>query len=151
MKRSRNPSKGKQKTTLSPIWIVGLVVIVAAGILMIALLNSGGDAGGRLPPEISISDAFQRHEAGAFILDVREPEEWEEAHIPGSTLIPLGLLEGRVNELPRDRQIVVVCRSGNRSQSGRDILLQAGFEQVTSMSGGLNGWKSSAYLTVSGK
>jgi rhodanese-related sulfurtransferase len=50
-----------------------------------------------------------------------------------------------LNEVPRDRQIVVVCRSGNRSQQGRDILLNAGFEQVTSMTGGLNEWRASGY------
>jgi rhodanese-related sulfurtransferase len=55
-----------------------------------------------------------------------------------------------VNELPRDQEIVVVCRSGNRSQQGRDILLQAGFTQVTSMAGGLSQWRSAGYSTVTG-
>ena len=48
-------------------------------------------------------------------------------------------------EVPRDREIVVVCRSGNRSQQGRDILLNAGYTQVTSMQGGLNEWRASGY------
>ena len=78
-------------------------------------------------------------------MDVRTQEEWDEYHAPNTTLIPLDQLEQRVNELPKDQEIVVVCRSGNRSQTGRDILLNAGFEQVTSMAGGLSSWRSSGY------
>ncbi|PIV26809.1 MAG: rhodanese-like domain-containing protein [Anaerolineae bacterium CG03_land_8_20_14_0_80_58_20] len=84
-------------------------------------------------------------QGGAFMLDVRELSEWNEFHAPVATLIPLGELASRVNELPRDRKIVVVCRSGNRSQQGRDILLAAGFMQVTSMDGGMNAWQTSGY------
>jgi rhodanese-related sulfurtransferase len=86
----------------------------------------------------------------AFILDVREPDEWVESHIPGATLIPLGELASRVDEVPQDQEVVVVCRSGNRSAEGRDILLAAGFEQVTSMAGGVNQWKAAGFETVSG-
>jgi rhodanese-related sulfurtransferase len=95
-------------------------------------------------------EAFAKREAGAFILDVRQPEEWQEYHVPGSTLIPLGELEGRVDELPRDQEIVVVCRSGNRSQAGRDTLKQAGFSEVTSMTGGVSEWRASGYPTETG-
>jgi rhodanese-related sulfurtransferase len=54
-----------------------------------------------------------------------------------------------VSELPKDKPIVVVCRSGNRSQAGRDILLQAGIA-ATSMNGGLNEWRASGHPVVSG-
>jgi rhodanese-related sulfurtransferase len=50
-----------------------------------------------------------------------------------------------VDELPKDQEIVVVCRSGNRSAQGRDILLEAGFAQVTSLAGGLTQWKAAGY------
>ena len=56
----------------------------------------------------------------------------------------------RVDELPRDQEIVVVCRSGNRSQQGRAILLEAGFTQVTSMAGGVTQWRAAGHPTVSG-
>jgi rhodanese-related sulfurtransferase len=55
-----------------------------------------------------------------------------------------------VDELPRDREIVVVCRPGNRSAQGRDILLNAGFTRVTSMAGGLIECGAAGYPTVSG-
>jgi rhodanese-related sulfurtransferase len=104
-----------------------------------------------LPDEISVAQAKDKKDQGAFFLDVREPSEWYPSHIAGSTLIPLGQLENRVKELPQDKEIVVVCRSGGRSSAGRDILKKAGFTQVTSMAGGLNEWKGAGYPTVSGQ
>jgi len=103
-----------------------------------------------LPAEVSVADALALREGGAFVLDVREPSEWAAVHIPDATLIPLGELASRVSEVPRDRQVVVVCRSGNRSARGRDILLGAGFASVTSMAGGLNDWAAAGYPTTSG-
>ena len=100
-----------------------------------------------LPSEISIEEAHQLYQEDVFFLDVRTQEEWDDFHAPNSTLIPLDQLPNRFNELPSDEPIVVVCRSGNRSQAGRDILLDNGFEQVTSMAGGLNAWQSAGYPT----
>ena len=94
--------------------------------------------------------AHQLRADGAFMLDVREPDEWNSGHIPGATLVPLGQLPDRLNELPKDQEIVVVCRSGNRSATGRDILLDAGFNQVTSMAGGMNEWAAKNYEIVTG-
>ena len=98
-----------------------------------------------LPLEISVQQAYQMYLASAFFLDVRTQEEWDDYHIPGSTLIPLDELEGRTDEVPDTGAIVVVCRSGNRSQTGRDILLQAGFEAATSMAGGVSAWREVGY------
>jgi rhodanese-related sulfurtransferase len=102
------------------------------------------------PAEISVAEAVAKREAGAFILDVRQLEEWNEVHIPDATLIPLGELAARVGELPRDQEIVVVCRSGNRSAMGRDILRAAGFTQVTSMAGGVPGWQAAGHPIATG-
>lgn len=117
---------------------LAITMIAAAGTL--AACSSDPSA---LPPRVNIARASELRDAGAFLLDVREPSEWVEGHIPGSKLIPLGELAARVAEVPKDKQIVVVCRSGNRSQSGRDILTQAGFKNVTSMDGGVNQWGAS--------
>jgi rhodanese-related sulfurtransferase len=103
-----------------------------------------------LPDEISVADTAAKRDAGAFILDVRTPDEWNEYHIPGATLIPLDQLETRLNEVPKDKEVVVVCRSGNRSKPGRDALKAAGYTRVTSMIGGLNEWKSAGLPTVAG-
>ena len=103
-----------------------------------------------LPDTITVAEAAAKRAAGAFVLDVRTPEEWADYHIPGATLIPLDQLETRLNEVPKDKEVVVVCRSGNRSQPGRDILKNAGFSQVTSMSGGLKEWQAANLPTVTG-
>jgi len=94
----------------------------------------------RLAATVTVAQAAALRDDGAFVLDVREPEEWAAGHIPGATLIPLGELATRVGELPRDVSIVVVCRSGNRSAQGRDILLGTGFPAVTSLDGGMTDW-----------
>jgi rhodanese-related sulfurtransferase len=104
-----------------------------------------------LPADISVADAAAKRNAGAFILDVRQPDEWNAVHIPGATLIPLDQLEARVNEVPKDKEVVVVCRSGNRSKQGRDILKSAGFSQVTSMTGGMNQWSTAGLPTATGQ
>ena len=100
--------------------------------------------------EVSVAEAVKLRDAGAFVLDVRQPEEWEQVHIPGATLIPLGELQVRSDELPKDAKVLVVCRSGNRSQQGRQILLAAGFTTVTSMAGGVTQWQLEGNPVVSG-
>ncbi len=74
-----------------------------------------------------------------YLLDVRQPDEYAQAHIPGATLIPLGELSRRVNELPRDREIICVCHSGNRSHSATQHLISAGF-QASNLRGGMMSW-----------
>ncbi len=74
-----------------------------------------------------------------FLLDVRQPEEYREGHIPGATLIPLGSLPGKLNQLPRDREIICVCRSGNRSHSATRQLKAAGLNAVN-LQGGMIAW-----------
>jgi rhodanese-related sulfurtransferase len=143
----RKAQQQKQKSNLLLWGMLALVVLV--GIVWI-VVNGNSTTVKSLPPEISISAALAKKEAGTFILDVRQPDEWNEAHIPDSTLVPLDQLSSRINELPKDQEIVIVCRSGNRSAQARDLLLQAGFAQVTSMAGGLNQWKAAGYPTVSG-
>jgi len=93
-----------------------------------------------LAATVSVADASTLRDDGAFMLDVREPGEWVDGHIPGATLIPLGGLASRLDDVPRDQRIVVVCRSGNRSAEGRNILLEAGFPAVTSLDGGMSDW-----------
>jgi len=128
--------------------MLALLVLGASAIWFVSQGSTGTDS---YPLEVSINDALAKRDAGAFILDVRQPEEWNEFHVPDSTLIPLDELASRVNELPKDQEIVIVCRSGNRSKQGRDILLDAGFTQVTSMAGGLNEWKAAGYPTITGQ
>jgi len=136
------------------LWLVALVaaLVVATVGLAAARQPAAPAAAGvkTLPLEVSVGEAAALRDAGAFILDVRESEEWLAGHIPGATLIPLGELAARADEVPADQQVVVVCRSGNRSATGRDILREAGLEQVTSMAGGMNQWAGAGYEVVTG-
>ena len=142
--------KKKSKKQNNPRLWGGLGILLLVVLSFLLFNNQGGAGVTGLPREISVEQAVAKRDAGAFILDVRQPEEWNEFHVENSTLIPLGELEARMSELPKDQEIVIVCRSGNRSGQARDILLSAGFKQVTSMAGGLNQWKSAGYPTVSG-
>lgn len=131
---------------------VQISILLVVALIVYIILQSGGSGAGTttapLAAEISVTDAYSRYQDGAFVLDVRTVEEWNEFHAPNTTLIPLDQLTSRINEVPRDREIVVVCRSGNRSQQGRDILLNAGFANVASMTGGLNEWRALGYPTI---
>ena len=120
------------------------IAIVIAIAIIIYLIALGGGTNSSITSEISVEDAYQLYQQGAFVLDVRTQQEWNEYHAPNTTLIPLDQLQSRLNEIPRDRQVVVVCRSGNRSQQGRDILLSAGY-QAASMAGGLKDWSAKGY------
>lgn len=75
------------------------------------------------------------------VIDVREDWEYQEGHIPGATLIPLGSLPDRVDEIPQDKPVVLVCRSGNRSSQAYRFLTQQGFDNVHNMVGGMIAWE----------
>jgi adenylyltransferase/sulfurtransferase len=75
-----------------------------------------------------------------LLLDVREPHEYQIARIPGSTLIPLGQLPGRLGELDKTAEIVAHCKMGGRSQQAVDLMKQNGFTNVRNMTGGITAW-----------
>ena len=147
------PSKGGKKIQkkaaqpkLQPWMLVTIVLIAVAAVGAIALvvMNQDSPEETALPASVTVQEAYTLYNQGAFVLDVRTQEEWDEYHAPNTTLIPLDELPARLSELDKNRQIVVVCRSGNRSQEGRDILLEAGFN-AASMDGGLNAWRDADY------
>jgi rhodanese-related sulfurtransferase len=144
--KTRAPSSGNYQT-----WLVVSLLLVLLALLSISIASCGtAPAIGTqpqptLPAEITVAEAHQLYQDGVFFLDVRTQEEWDDFHAPNTTHIPLDQLESRYSELPNDEEIVVVCRSGNRSRTGRDILLNNGFDQVTSMAGGLNAWNEAGF------
>lgn len=75
-----------------------------------------------------------------FLLDVREPFEWDIANLPGATLIPLGQLGTRLTELPRDKKLVVHCKAGGRSAKAVGLLRDAGYADAWNVTGGINAW-----------
>lgn len=135
---SRSRTKDR-KQNLIGLWIgLGIVVLVTAAFLLFRPKST-------LPTEISAASAYEKYQQGAFFLDVRTQQEWDQGHVAKSTLIPLDNLQDRLGELPRDQDIVVICRSGARSKEGAAILRQAGFTRVTCMTGGLQAWVAAGY------
>ena len=92
-------------------------------------------------PQMAVKELKRRRDAGedVFVLDVREPYEYKIANI-GGTLIPQGEVPQRLGEIDRNREIVVQCRSGARSQKIAELLAQAGYTKVSNLAGGVLAW-----------
>jgi rhodanese-related sulfurtransferase len=145
--QKRAEERRKKRKNLLVIAVAVALVVILGGTALVWSNSSKQQAQGALPLEVSVEEAYQLVEEGAFLLDVRTQEEWDEFHAPQATLIPLDELPARVNEVPNDQDVVVICRSGNRSQTGRDILQDAGFTNVASTAGGMNAWAAAGYPT----
>lgn len=144
-KKKNTQSRSRLSTYLrKPAVQFGLLALVALVVYLIASSAGGGTSASGMAAEISVDEAYQMYQDGTFVLDVRTQEEWDEYHVPNTTLIPLDELPNRVSEVPQGQKIVVICRSGNRSDDGRDILRQAGYD-ATSVTGGVKEWYAKGY------
>lgn len=84
---------------------------------------------------------IRQEQPHTVVVDCREPNEFALGHIPGALFIPRGVLEQNIERaVPRDRKVIIYCASGNRSALAADVLLQMGYADVASMSGGIRGW-----------
>ncbi len=86
-----------------------------------------------------------RQRDDVLVLDVREDWEYNGGHIPEAKLVPLGQIPNRLDEIPRDKTVIAVCRSGNRSSQATNFLRQQGFENVHNMAGGMKAWSGAGY------
>ncbi len=123
----------------SNIWLV-LIAVLSGTMLFWSII------GNRLRgvKEVDCAGALQMvNHKDACVLDVREPEEFKTGHVLNAKLISLGKLRDRLGELERYREkpIVVVCRSGNRSATACALLGRAGFAQVYNLAGGMMAWQ----------
>lgn len=91
---------------------------------------------------ITPTEFVARQQAGAnlFLLDVREPAEVAASSVSGAVHIPMGDVPARLAELPRDREVVVMCLAGGRSLRVANFLATQGFQPVTNLSGGITAW-----------
>lgn len=139
-----NTRSGLSAFLRKPAVQLAMVAIVAFIVYLIASAGGSSSSNG-LANEVSTDEAYKMYQqSSTFTVDVRTQEEWDEYHAPNTTLIPLDQLQNRLSEVPKDKEILVVCRSGNRSQQGRDILLSSGYN-ATSMAGGLKEWYAKGY------
>jgi rhodanese-related sulfurtransferase len=101
---------------------------------------------------IGTDDAKRMIEAGAHVIDVRQPDEWGRGHIPEATLVPLdGIYSfGKALKdlhIPEDENVIFVCAMGQRSASASEIALVAGLKHVYNLANGMNGWFMRHYPT----
>jgi rhodanese-related sulfurtransferase len=129
-------------------WLVGCASAPSVATEVDAAADADTDAGVDLGPEVEPAVVAELNAADAVtIIDVREDWEYEAGHIPGATLLPLGTLQDRVDEVPTDEPVILVCRSGNRSGQAYRYLKQQGFENVHNMTGGMIAWEAAGLET----
>jgi len=84
-----------------------------------------------------------------MVIDVREPFEYVNGHVPGAALVPMGQLPARTGDLPRDLPVYVICASGNRSLTAADYLARAGVD-AWSVAGGTGAWTRAGHPVIRG-
>jgi hydroxyacylglutathione hydrolase len=110
-----------------------------------------GGAVGELGEENVSEVRRQVDEGDAVLIDVRGAGEWLAGHVPGTPNIPLGYLADRLDELPRDRRLVVHCQGGGRSAIAASVLAASGFTDVVNMSGGYGAWSAAGHPVERGE
>ena len=141
-KTDTTPKMSKQ------MWFISTGVVVVAIISYFAMTLGGFQPARAAPALQNVSVQDLANAEDGFLLDVREPWEFAQGHAPGATLIPLGELAGRIDELPDDTPIYVICRSGNRSLTASDILVAAGKQDVRNVQGGILAWQQAQLPVV---
>ena len=99
--------------------------------------------------EVDLATFASAHASGAAVLDVRNPDEYEAGHVPGATLIPLGDLGARQDEIPDGDPVYVICAVGGRSLAAARAMTQAGYRAV-SVAGGTKAWIEQGRPVVTG-
>jgi rhodanese-related sulfurtransferase len=102
-----------------------------------------------LMQEIDLDSFAAAHAAGGLVIDVREPEEYVDGHVPGARLMPLSRLGALAADVPGGQPVYVICASGNRSKAGAGLLAQRGIEAY-SVAGGTGGWADAGRPLVAG-
>ena len=98
---------------------------------------------------VSLDQARAEHEAGkALLVDIREPEEHATGVAPGARLLPMRQLSVRLAELPRDRSVLLICNTQNRSRSTFDALRERGWTNLRFVNGGMSEWNRRGWKTV---
>jgi len=98
-------------------------------------------------PEIDPEEAHRLVEAGGFLLDVREDEEWVAGRAPDAVHLAMGSIADRIDAIPKDRTVVCVCRSGARSAAVTGALADAGYD-ARNLAGGMLAWEASGFPVV---
>ena len=134
-----NQTRNKNFFRTNTFYILIIFILIGASL---AACNTRPVAGELI---VSAPDAYQLYQDDVFVLDVRTPEEYQDGHLPGATLIPIDQLGARYGELPQNETILVYCRSGNHSLEAVYLLENAGFNRVHSLDRGIKNWIQNGY------
>jgi len=100
-------------------------------------------------PEVDIEELVAGRAAGAPVIDVRQPEEYDAVHVPGAKLMPLADVVARVGEVPREGPVYIICQSGQRSLRATEYLRNQGVD-AHSVAGGTKAWGEAGHPTARG-
>jgi rhodanese-related sulfurtransferase len=100
-------------------------------------------------PEIDVDELEAVRSAGAVLFDVREPDEYDDAHVPGAVLVPLATVPERVDEFPTEGAVYIICASGGRSRRAAEFLRGNGVDAVN-VAGGTKAWLAAGKPHVRG-
>lgn len=110
--------------------------------LMATILTGCAAGGSQSGVDVSVDEALRLWQTKeAILIDIRTPGEYRAGHISGVVNIPLDELEKRMTEIPKDKKVVLICRTGNRSAQGTKLLHSKGFSNVYNSTGGMSTWK----------
>jgi len=119
------------------IWVVLAVLVL---LWLVLRMRSGGGKGIENITPGEVESRLKSEPQKLHIIDVREPYEYSSGHISRAVNIPLGSIRNRFDEVPKDRDIVFVCRSGNRSMQAARLAKSAGLAPIYNMKGGMMSW-----------
>lgn len=100
-------------------------------------------------PEVDVTELARQRAAGAPLIDVREPDEYDEGHVPGAQHIALGTVPDRVAEVPGERPVYVICAKGGRSYKAAEFYRSQGIDAIN-VAGGTTAWIDAGHPTATG-
>jgi rhodanese-related sulfurtransferase len=133
VRAARNPESG----LIVPLIIIAVAAVLTAGGAWFFSMRRG---------DVSPDEARRLVQSGALLVDVRSREEYGAGHVPGAINLPVQELPRRMAELPRDKPLVLYCRSGHRSGRATDMLRQAGYSGVHNL-GAMGRWPGATTAT----
>lgn len=120
--------------------IVGLIVLLFIGFIGMQLMSESTSTSISNITTDEMAAKMENSDGNVVFIDVREPDEFAAGHVPGITNLPLSQLSEETADFPKDSEIVIICRSGNRSMQAAEKLQEYGFTNLINVQGGMNAW-----------
>ena len=116
------------------------LLIAGAMWLACAALAVAGEPAATPMSQEALLEHQSKHPGHLFVLDVRTPQEYAEGHVPGAVNVPYDQLASRLAEVPKDKDVVLYCKSGRRAGIAADVLAANGYTRLSHLEGDMNAW-----------